>query len=104
MVEPALTEGRALKICHVLVKCRDFFRDKKYEMRESYTTQKLNHRLLTHYDSKICITNEISEGQCLYSSSINTSEVFRLAADYKIMLHDKELIENNNIRSEMMLG
>lgn len=38
MVELALTEGRELKICHVLVKYEDFLREKNYEMHESCTT------------------------------------------------------------------
>ena len=89
MVEPAITNERALKICRVLVKYKDFLRDKNYEMKEIYITQKLKHRLLTDYDSKACITNEINEGKCLSSSSINIFKVFKLVSDYKKMNHDK---------------
>ena len=102
-IEPALTEGRALKICNVLAKYKDFLREKNYDTYESYTTQKLKHKLLTHYGSKICITSEINQGQFLYSSSINISEVFELAADYKQMLRDKELIESSDTRTDMLL-
>ena len=78
VVESALTEERALKICHVLVKHKDFLRDKNREINQSFTTQKLKHRLLIDYGSKICIANEINEGKVLYSSSIHISEVYEL--------------------------
>ena len=83
MIALALSEGGALKICHVLVKYKEFLRGKNDEINESYTTQKIEDQLLTHYGSKICITNETNEGRFLYSSSINIFEVFELAADYK---------------------
>ena len=38
MVELPLTEERELKICHVLVKYKEFLREKNYEMWESCTT------------------------------------------------------------------
>ena len=39
----------------------------------------------------------------MYIRLINISEVFELATDYKKMPHDKAFIENNIIRSEMLL-
>ena len=72
-------------------------------MYDSYTPQKLRARILNHYGSRICITEEINRPPCIYNSGTLIGDVINIAAKHKQMLKDKDMIENPDINEEKIL-
>ena len=102
-VDPALSDGRALNINTLLTQFKEYLKDKEYDDYDAYTSQKLKQRLVKHYGSSICVTQEINQTQSIYSSNTCITEVINIAANYKQMIKDRELIENVDVRTEQLI-
>ena len=90
-----LSTGRALNIQDLLSKYKLLLKEENYEGFDAYTTQKLKLRITSHYGSKVCFTNEINQKQFVYNSDVSIANAINVAANYKQMLSDNQLIENS---------
>ena len=103
-MDPLLFEGRALDTQTLLNRYKSHLKEKNYEMYDSYTPQKLRTRILNHYGSRICITEEINRPPCTYNSGTLIGDVINIAAKHKQMLKGKDMIiENPDINEEKIL-
>ena len=102
-IDPLLADGRALSTKDLLETFKLYLRENEYDSYDSYTQQKLRNRIIKHYGSRVCITNEANKSLCIYDSKTSLADVINIAATHKRMLKDKEIIEDIHTSDEKIL-
>lgn len=92
-IDLKLGEGRAIEIVNLLSRYQKILEEKEYDNYDAYTTQKLKQRLIKHYGSSVKFTESKTSPQAMYSSNISISDVINVAATYKQLIKDNELME-----------
>ena len=92
-IDLKLGEDRAIETANLLSRYQKILEKKEYDNYDAYTTQKLKQRLIKHYGSSVKFTESKTSPQAMYSSNISISDVINVAATYKQLIKDKELME-----------